>query len=238
MASIKALYFTCEHGGNRIPARWRPLFAGREAWLASHRGWDPGALKLARHLALAFDAPLEFSTTSRLLVELNRSIGHPNLFSAVTKTLPREERDRILSDFYFPYRERVEDALRMRIARLGRGEAVLHVSFHTFTPELNGEVRNADVAFLYDPSRVLEKRAAKAWRGALAEIAPGLQLRMNYPYRGTEDGFATYLRRQFSATRYLGIEIEVNQAIAAGPEKERSRIAKALGRSLRTVMET
>jgi len=44
---------TCEHGGNRIPARYRPLFACHGALLASHRGYDPGALALARDFASA-----------------------------------------------------------------------------------------------------------------------------------------------------------------------------------------
>src|SRR3954454_24119921 len=68
---------TCEHGGNRIPARYRPLFAGAEALLESHRGYDPGALQLGREIAAALDAPLVSANVSRLLVDLNRSIGHP-----------------------------------------------------------------------------------------------------------------------------------------------------------------
>ena len=45
------LLVTCEHGGNRVPKEYRRLFAGWEPVLASHRGYDPGALTLARELA-------------------------------------------------------------------------------------------------------------------------------------------------------------------------------------------
>ena len=70
---------TCEHGGNRIPAPYRDLFHTHQALLDSHRGYDPGALIMARALATAFAAPLVTSTVSRLLVDLNRSVGHPRL---------------------------------------------------------------------------------------------------------------------------------------------------------------
>jgi predicted N-formylglutamate amidohydrolase len=73
---IDALLITCEHGGNSVPPRWRPLFRGHRALLDSHRGWDPGALPIARALAREMNAPLIYSTISRLLVELNRSPHH------------------------------------------------------------------------------------------------------------------------------------------------------------------
>src|SRR5690348_7421737 len=79
---------TCEHGGNRIPPRYRALFIGYEALLQTHRGLDPGALTLARELAAALHAPLVASVTSRLLVDLNRSSGHPQLYSQPVRQAP------------------------------------------------------------------------------------------------------------------------------------------------------
>ena len=38
------LIFTCEHGGNEVPLRYRGLLAGWERRLETHRGYDPGAL--------------------------------------------------------------------------------------------------------------------------------------------------------------------------------------------------
>jgi predicted N-formylglutamate amidohydrolase len=51
------LVITCEHGSNRIPAPYRDLFHAHEVLLDSHRGYDPGALIMARALATAFEAP-------------------------------------------------------------------------------------------------------------------------------------------------------------------------------------
>src|SRR4029434_4503487 len=84
------LVITCEHGGNRIPAPYRELFHDRQALLDSHRGYDPGALIMARALATAFAAPLVVTSVSRLLVDLNRSVGHPRLHSDETRNTPVE----------------------------------------------------------------------------------------------------------------------------------------------------
>src|SRR4030081_1301042 len=67
--TMDTFIITCEHGGNRIPAPYRRLFRGRRVLLDSHRGYDPGALVMARALARAFRAPLVTSTISRLLVD-------------------------------------------------------------------------------------------------------------------------------------------------------------------------
>ena len=93
---MDTVIITCEHGGNRIPAPYRRLFRGQRAVLDSHRGHDPGSLVMATALADTFSAPLLASTTSRLLVDLNRSVGHPQLFSTATRGAPAETRGQII----------------------------------------------------------------------------------------------------------------------------------------------
>jgi predicted N-formylglutamate amidohydrolase len=184
------------------------LFAGQAAALASHRGWDPGALSLARQFSTAFAAPLFAATTTRLLVDLNRSPGHRQLFSEFTRGLSRSARAQIVAAHYRPHRNAVESAVAQRLAAR---QTVLHIASHSFTPELRGVVRRADVAWLYDPRRPAEAAFAARWMAALAARAPGLRLRRNYPYQGHGDGLATLLRSRCSNGRYLGIELEVNQ---------------------------
>ena len=116
-----SLVITCEHGGNRIPAPYRQLFRAHQALLDSHRGYDPGALTMARALAMAFAAPLVASTVSRLLVDLNRSVGHPRLHSEATRKAPAEMRERILKRYYQPYRAQAERFVRQAIADAQRG---------------------------------------------------------------------------------------------------------------------
>lgn len=199
---------TCEHGGKRVPAAYAPLFAGREALLSSHRGHDAGALTLARELSAALHAPLVSSTTSRLLVDLNRSVGHRARFSEITGPLPRDQRDEIDARYYLPYRRRVE---RVIANAVHHGSRVVHISSHSFTPVMDGRVRTADVGFLYDPHRQPETDLARHWMTALQQRDAELRLRRNYPYTGRADGFCAWLRRRYPPEVYAGLELEVNQ---------------------------
>lgn len=204
----EALIITCEHGGNDVPAAYAPLFAGYEALLATHRGWDAGALALAQQLATAFDAPLFAATTTRLLIDLNRSIGHRHLHSEATRGLALAARRNIAAQYYRPHR----DAVEAEVARLiAAGRRVVHIASHSFTPELGGVVRQADVAWLYDARRAGECTLAAHWLAALKRRRPALRLRRNYPYEGKGDGLTALLRKRHSDAEYVGIELEVNQ---------------------------
>jgi predicted N-formylglutamate amidohydrolase len=218
------LLITCEHGGNRIPAPYRPLFAKMRPALQSHRGYDPGALALARDLARAFDAELVYSTTSRLLVELNRSPNHKQLFSEATRALPPADRERLLARYYRPYREWVEAQVA---ATVESGDDLVHISSHSFTPKLHGEVRRADVGLLYDPGRESERDLCLTWQSEIRQAASNLVVRRNYPYRGSADGLTTHLRKRYPGGRYTGVEIEVNQKHTLG-DGERWRALRNL----------
>lgn len=209
------LVVTCEHGGREVPHAFAEIFAGREALLDSHRGWDPGALDLARQMADAFGVPLHAATTTRLLVDLNRSIGHRQLYSEVTRALPRAHRQDLVERHYRPHRQTVES----HIARLvASGRRVIHVASHSFTPILDDVPRQADVAWLYDPRRPGEVAFARAWMRELARLAPELRLRRNYPYRGRGDGLTAALRRHHPDAAYVGIELEVSQSFVGQPD--------------------
>lgn len=208
MPERRHVIVTCEHAGNRVPAPYRSLFGGREDLLQSHRGYDIGISPLARRLAEALGAPLFAGTVTRLLVDLNRAPYSRALFSGISGDLPREERERILARYYRPYRQAVTAEVIRGIEEKCR---VLHLSLHSFTPELRGEVRCADLGLLYDPSHSQEAAFCSQLRQALRERDPTLRVRRNYPYRGVSDSLVTALRRRFAGDGYLGIEIEVNQ---------------------------
>lgn len=199
---------TCEHGGNRVPSRYRDFFRGREEVLRTHRGYDPGALRVADDMAKTLGVPLVAATVSRLLIDLNRSIGHPHVYSEMTRAAEPELREEIARRYYQPYRTKAESRIRQAIEN---GARVVHVSCHSFTPELNGEVRNADIGLLYDPARPGEAELCRRWRQAMRDTLSEMKVRMNYPYSGTADGFTVHLRRQFAADSYVGIELEINQ---------------------------
>jgi predicted N-formylglutamate amidohydrolase len=202
------ILITCEHGGNRIPAPYRSLFSAYRNLLDSHRAYDPGALKLARDLARALDAPLVASSVSRLLVDLNRSIGHPHVFSEAMHAISPELRRRIVERYYRPHRAEVERYVEQAVAQRKR---VIHLACHSFAPKLDGVARRADVGLLYDPSRSGEVAFCARWKSTLEMQAPALEVRRNYPYLGKNDGLTTSLRRRFRPAAYVGVEIEINQ---------------------------
>lgn len=221
---------TCEHGGNRIPGLYRPVFRGHRALLDSHRGYDPGALVMAKALADALGAPLVASTVSRLLIDLNRSIGHPQLFSAMIRAAPAQTRAQIVEQHYLPYRTQVERLVGQAVAR---GHRVIHLSSHSFTAELDGRVRSADVGLLYHPGRDGENEMCARWKESLAASASDLRVRRNYPYAGKGDGLTSHLRRRFAQTEYVGIELEVNQGIVLASGRRWTALRRKLIDSLR-----
>ncbi len=163
---------------------------------------------MARGIARQLGSPLIYSTISRLLVDLNRSLGSPGLHFENIRMLPVKDRREIVERHYLPIRARAEAIIDHAVAQ---GECLIHISSHSFTPELDGVVRQADIGLLYDPGRSGEVALCSAWQACLKEHEPGLQVRRNYPYTGKSDGFTAFLRRRFSAIEYIGIELELNQ---------------------------
>jgi predicted N-formylglutamate amidohydrolase len=202
------LVITCEHGGNKVPRTYRSLFKNFKKLLKTHRGADMGALNLAQTMSRSLQAPLFFSETTRLLIDLNRSVGHRDSFSEVSRLLSVNELAVIVENYWRPYRTEVESKIQTW-AKTSR--PVLHIASHSFTPTLHGKTRQADVAFLYDPRRPGEKKMAESWSHELKKLRPDLRVRRNYPYQGKSDGLMKTLRGNITAKKYIGIELEVNQ---------------------------
>lgn len=226
------LIVSCEHGGNAIPKPYRHLFKAHHALLASHRGVDIGALDYARRMAARFNGSLFTANISRLLVDLNRSPGHPALFSAVTRALPADERQLILGRYHRPHRQRVTEAVR---AAITSGHTAIHIACHTFAPVLEGRLRTMDVGLLYDPCRREERCFCDRWKQALRRADRACRVRRNAPYKGVSDGLATFLRTLFPQ-HYLGIEVELNQCHLSAGKAQWRRLCAAVLDSLDTVL--
>lgn len=206
---------SCEHGGHDVPAQYAACFEGAEEVLLSHRGWDAGALNLAYLIANACQTPLYFATTTRLLVELNRSLDAKDLFSEYTGSLSRKQKRELLDRYYHPYRKEVRTWIRnLRV----ENKQVLHISVHSFTPEFNGVRRETEIGLLFDPSRSNELAFCLAWQEALQLRFPDRRIDFNQPYAGVDDGFTTALRKRHDDAGYLGIELEVRNDLLLSAE--------------------
>ncbi|MGV3541053.1 MAG: N-formylglutamate amidohydrolase [Rufibacter sp.] len=199
---------TCEHAGNEVPAPYDKLFEGKEEVLYSHKGIDFGALRLAKQLAAELSLPLYYTTISRLLVEHNRSLDSGELFSEFSKKLSKNVQQEVLEKYYFPHRQKVEAQVKEAVEK---GEKVVHLAIHTFTPAKDGEIREAEIGILFDPERSFEKGVADLWKEELLQQDPALKVLFNSPYPGKDDGLPTYLRTKFTDNQYAGFELEINQ---------------------------
>ena len=233
LVEILIALITCEHGGNQVPPRFQSQFDSNRAKrdLASHRGYDPGALSIAKSLAMHLESEITFSRTSRLLVELNRSPDHSQLHSRYTYSLPESIKKQILAEYYFPYRETLEERMARIIAG---GESVLHLSMHTFTRRFRGILRSVDIGVLYDPNRNREASFSSLLVERLTESMPRLRVRHNEPYRGSDDGFTTYLRTRFAGDSYLGIEIEACNEFTQWPTATKKEWMNKLAEAIRS----
>jgi predicted N-formylglutamate amidohydrolase len=175
------------------------------------------------------------------LIDLNRSIGHPQLCPSVAFGVPvpgneglcAAEKERRVQRYYLPYRTAVCAAVDAAGNRAGR---CLHLSVHSFTPVLGTKRRGCDVGLLYDPQRAVERDLVARWAAELR--ATGLRVRRNHPYRGRADGLTSALRGEQPASRYAGVEVEITQALVTS-HAQRHRVTAALVETLaRIVPET
>ncbi len=198
--------FSCEHGSYEIPELYQSFFTGQKEVLQSHRGWDKGALEIAKYISRRADSKLISNSVSRLLIECNRTLEHEDLFSEFTKTLPHDMLKNLVEEYYLPYRNSLERKIEQH---LHHQHKVIHLSFHSFTPVLNGETRKTEIGILFDPANHLEQEFAEAWKASIEEKMDSWRVKFNYPYKGTDDGLTTYFRGKYKEN-YAGLELEVN----------------------------
>ena len=201
------LFLSCEHGGNQVPLKYSYLFKDKRTLLNTHRGFDKGALKLFNTLQKIDDVEFSISNKiTRLLVDFNRSLFRPTIFSEYTKHLESSQKKELLEKYYFPYRQNFHNKVNEVISQ---GDKVFHISVHAFAPEVDGKIRNTDIGILFDPKHSIERYMALFWRRTLKCIFPNLVIRYNSPFSGKPDGHVAPLRKEFGE-KYVGFELELN----------------------------
>ncbi len=184
--------------------------------LQSQAGWDHGAYEIAAQLGEALGLPVHHGAFSRMFVDLNRAADHPDVIPRVSYgepvpgngALSDAERAERLAQFHAPYWAAVQKDCEARLIDPGR---CLHLSSHSFDPDLDPHVRSFDVGVLYDPDRPFEAELAEALMFRLR--GGGLSVRANQPYLGTAPALVTSMRRRLDNPYYAGIEIEASHAV-------------------------
>ena len=207
-----AIVLVCEHASRRIPEPFKALGLD-EAARKSHIAWDPGAFDVASVMSHRLDAPLVYSTASRLLYDCNRppeardAIPEQSEDTVIPGNLsltPTQSQDRI-DRFYRPFEGLLSDTL-------DRSIAPVLVTIHSFTPIFRGVQREVEIGILHDE----DPRLADT----LLSVAQGFKTARNAPY-GPEDGVTHTLRRHALPRGLPNVMIEVRNDLLATPQQRR-----------------
>ena len=204
------LILSCTHGVNTVPKELLYLFAHHKKVLQSNHALDTGCLELTEQLSKHLGCEYTSSSVTHLLVDCNRDSNHSNCFSRFTRQLPDNTKQQLIDQYYVPFHQATHKLIQDHISS---GEQVLHISLRTFKPILNGLYRNAAVGLLYDPHRHAEKEVARIWRGLLLQQTPACRVRMNYPYAGIQFNLQKTLRKHYTESDYLGLQLTVNHTL-------------------------
>jgi predicted N-formylglutamate amidohydrolase len=131
----------CDHGSNAIPQALNGLGLS-EQLRHRHIAWDIGTFQVARYLSARFDAPMIRCGFSRLVIDPNRSPGHPQSIPEQSDgfTIPGnvalgpDEIARRRRRFFEPYHRAIEKRIRHMQARK---LVPALISIHSFTPALS-----------------------------------------------------------------------------------------------------
>ena len=198
------ILITCETSGDAV-VPWLP--AGRVP--AGVSTVDVCAGRVAERIGHQLHAPCVKHNFRRDLIDVSHSLGHRGLFGQCAAGLDDDAKWRLIDSLYFPYRERVWQAVKQILQQFS---FVLHLSVRSFAAKYRGTHRRTDVGLLYDPSREAELNLCVDWIDELYELYPNLRARRNYPRRGTVDSLTKAMRREFAPEEYMGVEVWLNRA--------------------------
>jgi predicted N-formylglutamate amidohydrolase len=210
------LVLSCEHASWMLPPG---IDLGvPSSVVQSQAGWDHGAFEIASRWSEAVGLPVHAGAFTRMFVDLNRPPDHADVIprDSYGAPVPRNaelspaERAERLEMFHAPFWNAVRRDVSARLVDPG---ACLHLSSHSFDPELDPQHRTFDCGVLYDPAHGFEAELAERMLFALR--AAGLDVRANQPYGGTGPALCTTLRIENAGKRYAGIELETSHAMTS-----------------------
>jgi len=220
----------CDHASNRIPPEYGDLGL-TPSERVSHVAWDPGALGVALGLSERLDAPLVYSTVSRLIIDANRDHDRPDLIPALSERTvipgnahiePLERAHRIVA-FHNPFHEAITALLDRRAAE---GRETILVTVHSFTPVYMDVPRPWPIGLIHG----VDPTYTAALRVALLMEDGGLNVGWNEPYAALNG--VTYTLEHHGDERGLAstmIEIRNDEILEpSGVDLWSARLARCL----------
>ena len=202
-------FLTCEHAGRAIPRGLANLGVS-EHERARHIGWDIGAAATAKLVSRRLGAPLILQTYSRLVIDCNRHLDHPDsipLMSEHTeipgnRNLSTPDRAARANEIYRPYHQAIFHCLEAR--RRAQLPSIL-VAMHSFTPVFKGKRRPWHIGLLFNRDPRLAKTLA-----LFIEEDQAICLGINEPY-AISDAIDFTIPVHGEKRGILHIEIEIRQ---------------------------
>ncbi|MBD3664100.1 N-formylglutamate amidohydrolase [Sulfitobacter aestuariivivens] len=207
------LLLLCEHAGQSIPQCLNRLGLPQHV-IDSHRGWDIGALAVAREVAARLSAPLVIQNYSRLVIDANRPPDGAHAVPAEVDGVtipgnvgitPAEQRQRA-KEIFAPLDAVITDLVH-RLKPRGC------FSIHSFTPVLGGVPRPWHAGFL---SRC-DTRSAETLMKVIASRQPDLLMAVNEPYR-IDDETDWFIPRHAEPSGAAHCLIEIRNDLISSPE--------------------
>lgn len=215
-----------DHAGRHVPHKLGDMGVSQADW-ERHIACDIGIKQVGHLLHELLGATLIEQVYSRLVIDCNRSPGHPTSIPPVSdctvikgnQTLLEEERRKREDAILHPYHEAIEEELQQKDS----GRMVL-VSLHSFTPVMNGVQRPWHVGLLYDHDPLSAEIMIKLMR------KEGLCVGDNEPY--ILSNLNDYTVPYHAARRAMpALEIEIRQDLIAdvlGQREWAERLARLL----------
>jgi predicted N-formylglutamate amidohydrolase len=232
-AGAASVLLICDHASNAVPRSLQGLGL-TERDLHRHIAYDIGSAEVTRLLADALDAPGVLAGYSRLVIDCNRDLDHPDsivresdgtVIPGNADVSPAEARARADACFW-PYHRRIAAHLA-RFAEHGVRPSI--VAVHGFTPVLAGAERPWHVGVLWgEDGRIALPLIDRLRRHTDLVIGD------NEPYSGRlQYGYS--IASHADAARLPNVLIELREDIVAG-EDERRRTAAILADALRPIL--
>ncbi len=230
------IVLVCDHASNFFPPPYDTSLNVSDADKKAHIAWDPGALGVARGLSRALDAPLVFTTVSRLIIDCNREENRPDLIPCLSETteisgnrdLSQEEKASRIDLAHRPFHTAIDEVLDQRKDK-GLPSAV--VSIHSFTPVYKGQARPWEIGLIYETDRRLADPVLADLR-ARGDLTVG----DNEPY-SPADGVYYTIHRHGEERQLPCLMIEIRNDEITTPEEE-ARWSELLAPVLAAAAET
>ena len=203
----------CDHAGRRLPGALGSLGLSPED-LDRHIAWDIGARGVALGLAAELDAFVVCQRYSRLVIDCNRELGHPDSIAASSERTPIPGNQQIAPaqaaararEIFEPYHEQIRGELDRRQA--AHRPAIL-IAVHSFTPVFLAGARPWHAGVLFNRDVRVAEPLLRLLR-AEGDLVVGC----NEPYAVTDT--SDYSINHHGAERELPhVEIEIRQDLIA-----------------------